>query len=416
MAHKKETVKEGYNLRNLKLGIDLGSEYIRAIVTDGEKFIKKYSVRSNGIEGGTIYDFELAREAVTRLCFDIYKDYKRFPEYIGIVTGSVNISYSFITVSHITKRPNGIISNIDIEDIEREALKKVNNLSGKSIIYRKIIKYVIDGKEVIGDINGIYGKRIDARVIFVYDDVRQIEFIYNLFKSLELDIDVVVPGVLADAAAVLSKRDRKLGAISLNIGAQTSSYIYYENNRPIVMGIFPYGGENLTSEIALMLRVNMDEAEVYKKDLLARKESGKDKKIAELLLQKVSDIARGLDIEMSKIERSGLIPGGITITGGTSRLSSIEDIFKYEMKIPVNSSFKNFKELDVAYESKEESTQISDLSEYYYNDSLSISDPVYTRSYGVTKFIESFGEVDAYNRFFHMYFDKVKSFFVKLLP
>lgn len=399
-------------MKNLILGIDLGSEFIRGVITNDDGFVKCYEVKSDGIEFGVIIDYDLVRNALIKLFLHITRDFKFFPRAVSVVSGSINIGYTAVVITHFTKRPNGIISIIDIEDIEREAIKKINNISGKTILYRKIVKNTIDGKEIVGDIVGIYGKRIDSKVFFVYDDMRQADLIYEIFKSLEIEIDIIVPGMLADAAAVLNKKDRKLGAMSLNIGSETSSYIYYESNIPVMLGVIKYGGENLTSELALNMRINIDDAEDLKKDLSLRKEIGKDKKITELLSQRLADLARVLDGELVKINRSGLIPGGITLSGGSSRLNGIENVFKYEMKIPVNNYLKNIQSFSPDNDLDSE----VNINSFDSNRDFLISDAVFTRGYGATKFVEDIGEVEVYNRVFSFYIEKIKNFLNKISP
>ena len=55
------------------------------------------------------------------------------------------------------------------------------------------------------------------------------------------------------------------GVVLANIGSETVSIVVFENNLPISLEIFPIGSNDITNDIALGLRVPLEEAENIKR-------------------------------------------------------------------------------------------------------------------------------------------------------
>jgi cell division protein FtsA len=79
-----------------------------------------------------------------------------------------------------------------------------------------------------------------------------------------VDILDIYPNVLAAPEAVLSKRQKELGVVCIDIGASTTDVAVYEEGSLIFAAVIPIGGEHVTSDIALGARVSIDTAEKLK--------------------------------------------------------------------------------------------------------------------------------------------------------
>ena len=76
-----------------------------------------------------------------------------------------------------------------------------------------------------------------------------------------LDINDIVFSILATGEAVLSPKQKELGSVVINIGAQTTSVIVYEEGDVVHVSVLPVGAEYITNDIAIALRTSIDVAE-----------------------------------------------------------------------------------------------------------------------------------------------------------
>ena len=140
---------------------------------------------------------------------------------------------------------------------------------------------------------------------------------------------------------VLNKTQKIAGCVLANIGSETVSVVVFENGQPISLEVFPIGGTDITNDIALGLKIPIEEAENLKINDGEAHDYPR-KKLEEIILARLSDIFELIESHLKKIGRSGLLPAGIILTGGTSGVSTIEDLAKATLKLPSKLGSLNF--------------------------------------------------------------------------
>jgi cell division protein FtsA len=183
--------------------------------------------------------------------------------------------------------------------------------------------------------------------------------IKNLTKTVYrtgLDIEDLVFSILATAEAVVSDRQKDLGVCVVNIGASTTSLVVYEEGDVLHTAVLPMGSDHVTSDIAIGLRTSIEVAEqvklhhatcrpddVTKKEEINLGELGAPEEefvgrrfVADITEARVQEIFEHIDRELKKIDRSGMLPAGVILTGGGAKLSGILDVAKESLRLPVS--------------------------------------------------------------------------------
>jgi cell division ATPase FtsA len=65
---------------------------------------------------------------------------------------------------------------------------------------------------------------------------------------------------------MLNKTQKRAGCILANVGSETTSIVVFEDATPISLKIFPVGSNDITNDIALGLKVPIEEAEKIARD------------------------------------------------------------------------------------------------------------------------------------------------------
>ena len=159
---------------------------------------------------------------------------------------------------------------------------------------------------------------------------------------------------MASAEAVLSKRQKELGVILIDIGGGTTNFAVFEEGRLVHAGGFPYGASHITNDIAIVLRTRVDVAEqiklryghaipegIPKKEAIRLSEFVDNddsvilrREIAEIIEARFSDIFELISKELKKISRTQLLPGGAVLVGGGSRIPGVSEIAKRQLRLP----------------------------------------------------------------------------------
>ena len=337
--------------KKIAVGIDIGTYQIKIVVVessfdDGKSCLKIIGTgfaESKGLRHGYIIN---ANDTARSLSIAIaeaektshIKIKKAYLSIGGIGVGSV-ISHGSI----IIPRADSEITEIDVKNVLSVAESEIpSNISvNRKIIHTIPISYKIDNKIVLGRPIGMKGMKFEARVLFVTCLEHHLNDLINVVENVGIEVENIMASPLAGSMVTLNKTQKIAGCVLTNIGSETVSIVVFENNMPISLEVFPIGGTDITNDIALGLKIPLEEAENLK--INTKKETDYPKKrLDEIILARLSDIFDLIESHLKKIGRSGLLPAGIIITGGTSGVSTIEDLAKATLKLPSKIGIMNY--------------------------------------------------------------------------
>ena len=244
----------------------------------------------------------------------------------------------FLNAKPSLKYFNLLESEITELDIKKATDASQSEIPQSQIVNRRIIHTVplsfrIDGKQVFGNPVGMKGMRLEAKTFFVTCLNHHYADIIEAASDADIGVLDVVATPIAASVVTLSKAQKIAGCVLANIGSETVSIIVYEDNRPISLEIFPIGGSDITNDIALGLRIPLEEAEEVKKGSIVGVTYPR-KKIDEIISARLSDVFELIEAHLKKIGKNGLLPAGIILTGGGSSLEMIENMAKSSLKLP----------------------------------------------------------------------------------
>lgn len=182
-------------------------------------------------------------------------------------------------------------------------------------------------------------------------------FIKNLIKCVR-DADLYEDGLLlsplADSWAVLSKRQKELGVLLLDLGGGTTGLSVFEEGDIVHCAVIPVGSMHITNDIAIGLRTSIDVAEkvklqygsvrpseIGKKEMIDLAKLGGEEdevsrhQVVEIIEARASEILDLVQKELKKIDRAGLLPAGVVLVGGGAKIPGIVDLAKEKLRLPV---------------------------------------------------------------------------------
>ncbi len=338
MLKRPNTTKENKELPEI-LGIDIGSHKIRATLTVGKRKKSDFEVFSNGVQNGYVINQKDFENDILDLISNINYENKSVPRRIivGISTKSCDSITSVASI--ITGRSDGLITDNDIDECIKKAKAKLDINKNLEIVHNIVIKKIVDDHTVQGEVVGLKGSKVEMRVLFILEDRKTLKIIYDTFADNNIEIDQIVSGPFAESLMVLSKKDMRLGGASVNIGLNNTSVVVYENNYPLLCSVISGGGENITSDLSLGLRMSYTEAEDIKQNINVS--ASAKRRVEEIIEARVNYLDQKINEELKRIKRSELLPAGAILSGGSSNLFKIEQNMRYDLKIPISSCEKN---------------------------------------------------------------------------
>lgn len=274
----------------------------------------------------------------------------------GIRIESATVNINGAHVSGIDSK--GVIAistaskQISMEDKIRveEAATIVQLPSNREIIQVFPKNYHVDGHDSIKDPVGMQGVRLEVETHIITaatPNLRSLDLVLqnsNIFPSNR------TASGLAAAEIVLSRKQREAGSVVIDIGASTTNIAVIEDGEVQHVAVIPMGGINITNDLAIGLKVDLDIAEKVKLEHAALAGAGKsgrlsvehDKRnfvfesddIQMIVEARVEEILDYVDKELKKIHRSQKLPGGAVLVGGSSKIPGVADFAKERLEIP----------------------------------------------------------------------------------
>lgn len=339
-------------------GLDIGTGSVKAVVVEksgGRPLVVKavFKEPSAGLRKGAIVDLAEAASPVNRVLGEIKKVSRAAVKniYLSIGTPQVKVQSSRGIVP-VSRADNEIYQ----EDIDKavKASQAVNLVAPNRTVIHNITKeFIVDGVGDIADPLGLAGNRLEVQSLIVDAFSPHIK---NLVRVVELaggEVAGLVFAPLVSSRAALSKKQKDLGTVLIDVGAGTTGLAVYEESKLIGVAKFPVGAGNVSNDIAIGLKVPVEVGEEVKLNYgyaLARDVGHKEtielgkffpeakaaisrKFVAEITEQRLAEIFELVGNELKALGKQGELPGGAVLVGGGAKLPGLTELARAELKL-----------------------------------------------------------------------------------
>ncbi|MFP4539904.1 MAG: cell division protein FtsA [Candidatus Paceibacterota bacterium] len=331
------------NNNNATVGIDVGTYYIKVIVAEKAKVKKKYFPKilatgvaeSRGMRHGYIVNVAETQKSIKEAVRQAEK------------TSGLNITKAFISISGIglqgvTSVGKTVVSSADIE-VKENDMKAAQEASetqipssasfNRKVIHAIPLEYKLDGQDVLGNPLGLKGNSLEVKTFFITCLEHHLNDLVEAVESIGIEVIDTIAAPIASSFVSLTKPQKIAGCVLADIGAETVSIVVFENNIPISLEVFPIGGTDITNDIALGLKIPLEEAEKIKLGSVSNAPVS-EQKLEDIISARLTDIFEIIISHLKNINRHELLPAGIIITGGSSGIFAIEEKAKDKLNLP----------------------------------------------------------------------------------
>ncbi len=339
------------------IGLDIGSSKVCCIVGLHEEGMGMPSIigvgtaPTTGVRKGSVVDVEETVSSITAAVDEAER-------ISGVPIDRATISIDGAHISSLNSK--GVIAvgradqEITVEDLRRaeEAATAVHLPPNREILQIFPRTYTVDDQAAIEDPVGMKGVRLEVETHIIIGATPNLKNLHRAVYQAGIDIEGQVLVPLAAARAVLTKQQRELGTVLIDIGAGSTGVAVFEEGDVLYSNILPVGSGHITNDIAIGLKTSIEMAEQIKlkyvkahldrrninekiadPELLGDKViSGRElHRIASARLEEIFELIRA---ELKKIGRDKMLPAGAIMTGGGAQLKGIEEAAKDLLGLP----------------------------------------------------------------------------------
>ncbi|AKM81826.1 TPA: cell division protein FtsA [Candidatus Berkelbacteria bacterium] len=343
---------------NIVVGLDVGTTKVAVTVglpVEGLIKIIGYSKTPNaGMRKGTVVDVEDTVSAISLALEEAERMAGTPITSVFVSIGGNNIISTLSKGVIAVSRADGEVTRSDTQRVI-EAAKSVALPPNREIIHCIPKNFSVDAQSGIPDPVGMNGIRLETQAIVIGAATSTVGNLSKCLHQAGVNIDGMVFNGLASSKALLTKKQKEMGVMLVDIGGGTTSIAIFEEGDLSHAAVIPIGSMHITNDIAIGLRTSLEMAEKIKVQYGSAmpatiSESEKinmsaidpqDKQrierryLAEIIHARTMEILNLIREELKKIGRDGMLPAGVVLTGGGSKLEDLVELAKEELRLPV---------------------------------------------------------------------------------
>ena len=339
------------------VGIDIGTTKICTLVArlEGDVDMRILGVGiepAQGIKKGNVIDINAATQSISR-------SIEKAQRTSGLEIQSALVSLAGSHVSGMNSRGvvginGGVITQADV-DRSLEASMAVAMPHNREVIHVIQRGFTVDGQDGILSPVNFSGYRLEAETHIITAASTTVENIRQCVNACNVEVLQFVLNPLASGEVVLNRSERDMGVCICDIGGGTSDLAIYINGDVWHTNVLPIGGNHITQDIAIGLRISPDQAEQVKKqyghaitsevgdgEFFTMRTFGEElpqqinrRELVGIIEARVEELFQLLHQEIRRSGYDNLLAAGMVLTGGTSLLPGIRPLAARILNMPV---------------------------------------------------------------------------------
>jgi cell division protein FtsA len=346
--------------KRIVCGLDVGTTKICMMIArthpNGSlEVISSGYANSKGLKKGVVVDLEEAATSIRKAAYEA--ELKSNISADWVIVGAAGDHFRGFN-SHGAITIDGDHQEVTTEEMAQviRAAQSSMPLSGdREIIHVLPQEFFLDDYGGIQNPVGLHGSRLDVNVHIVTCQSSLNQNMIHAVNRAQMRVKKVVLQQLASAEAVLTKDEKELGTVLIDIGGGTTDIAVFVNNAVHFTSVLPVGGSHFTRDLAVKLQTPIDDAERIKKESgtvwSERISEGETAEAPGMGVRTARSVPRSIicktlryrAIELLELikdqiwsagENEHLIAGAV-VTGGGSMLNGILELAEETLAIPV---------------------------------------------------------------------------------
>ena len=330
------------------IAFDIGSSKIAAVAANisknGQTKINSQILQySEGFKSGSITNMEFAENSIVAAIYALEQESDKSIKEIAISLSGVGVKSYY--VNHKIKLGNQPISKQDIKKLLSKALAEFK-VKDQEVIHYFPLEFILDENQHVDDPTGMYARELSCHLHIISADSFMLMNLTKCLAKCHVEVSDVFLSIYSSGLACLTKDEKELGSIIIDMGSNTSSFGIFLDNQLVYTGYVPIGSKDITRDIAKTFSISIAAADKLK--ILYGNSSAKLVKnttirldefdpdngynaelsitaldLAKVIEAKVQEIFGKIKKECDRISMDHLLAKRVIITGGGASLSGL---------------------------------------------------------------------------------------------
>jgi cell division protein FtsA len=344
-------------------GIEIGTAKIAVLVGEVHNgnslnIIGFGESSSRGVMKGVVYDFKQAGEATHAAIHAAEKQAGAHIEGVYLAQTGAHIDGFYNEAGVSVSSASNLVAAEDIRRVCESAKAKALP-EDRTVIHHIRRPFRIDGR-MVPDPEYLEGSKLEVGYWIVHGSVKEVGDAIRIVNGFSLHVDDIILSSLASGVMVASDDEMRNGVLVVDIGCGATDFVFYRDGYVVKTGTLPVGGDHVTNDLGLGLRVTRRQAETIKvnagKAVLDPADRGKkiwlngdlsigDRQVPREAINKIAHarVEELFELVKKKLGESFTsrnAAAGVILTGGGARLNGMaqvaEEVFGVTSRVGEN--------------------------------------------------------------------------------
>jgi cell division protein FtsA len=349
----------GRKRKNTKyvMGLDVGTTKVCAIIgqQDDDSSLSVLGVGSTpslGLKKGIVIDTDQTVESIQKAVQKASNiaGVEMHDLVVGIAGGHIQCHNSRASVEIVN--PSRGVTRSDIVRVNSRA-KALAMPVDREILHSIPQEYVTDSGPVKNP-KGQVTTKLEVNVHIVTAAVTSVQNLMRCVKQAGYNTNGILLESIASSEAILHEEEKELGVLLIDLGGGTTDIAIFSRGHIRYSGVIPLGGDNITNDIAYILKISLFDAENVKKKygcamasltrpeeiftvtkvVNDKKETVKRQELADIIEARLEEIFHLVRERINATSVHDKFYAGVVITGGSALIEGITELGEKVFECP----------------------------------------------------------------------------------
>ncbi len=251
------------------VGIDIGTSKVSSVIAEINNFnqleiIAIAECKCFGMKKTKITDEDEIASAIGKTISEVEAQ------------GNIKINSAYVTIpgkyvqivqNSIVKEARDKFAGITSKDINSAMLqlRDIDLPDDKVVIDLIKNQFILDNGRTVEDPVRALSSTVTVTGQVILADKDYVRQLTSIFKKANIEIDGIIPNVLAERSLILDVNEMNDNVMILDIGAGNTDIGVFNGSNFVYANTIPLGGDNITNDIAQVFYISEEEADRLKK-------------------------------------------------------------------------------------------------------------------------------------------------------
>ena len=341
------------------VGLDIGTTKVCTIVgelAEGDRIdvLGVGLAPSTGLRKGIVVDIESTARAIEQ-------SVRQAERMGGVHIGCVYVGVTGEHIASLNSRGVVAITEAETEITDQhvrratEAARVIVLPPDRQILHNVPRTFIVDGQEGVRHPVGMAAERLEVETHVVTGAATMVENVVRCVRQAGLTVEEVVLEPLASGLAVVTEAEKAIGCALADIGGGTTDLAIYAGGGLFHTAALPVGGNHITYDLCVGLRIPPQKGEEIKKEhgaaltdwvlddeffpvqRLGDPEPRElpRRLLAEIIQPRVEQLFTLVREEIARVGMEDSVPAGLILSGGGAQLYGTAEVAQRILQIPV---------------------------------------------------------------------------------